>query len=243
MAYFDKREVKWRVMFQTNELPLTPTIIGCGKWIFLCALLLMYGWILLVFVLVNSINPVCVRASEWVSEYLCEYVCKSVCSRKCFTYICVWFPPLFFRAILLYYHELCSVLTELLFGRTSPPLFHHWVWCFKATTASTSIIQLGWHPPWSSSRGVWFWIVQTTLSLLKCNPKKKSKKLLDVAFLLLSCWKLLYHKHVFLFFSHFPRCFFSINLEKGTKIEEQHLPSAPEPQSPHIEIRTSKPPF
>lgn len=43
MAYFDKREVKSRVMFQTNKLPLTPTIIGCGKWIFLCALLLMYG--------------------------------------------------------------------------------------------------------------------------------------------------------------------------------------------------------
>lgn len=153
----------------------------------------MPEWILLVFVLVNSINPVFVRVFARI--YLCESL-----------------PP----AVLP--HDLCSVLTEPLFRRTSPPLCHHCAWCLEATTASTSIIQPGWHPPGCSCRGVSFWIVQPTFSLY-WNVTKKIKKVAWCG-ILLFFFEVLMLLNTCLFFSCFPRCFFNINPEKGMKVEK-----------------------
>lgn len=171
----------------------------------------MPGWILLVFVLVNSINPVFVRVFARI--YLCESL-----------------PP----AVLP--HDLCSVLTEPLFRRTSPPLCHHCAWCLEATTASTSIIQPGWHPPWCSCRGVSFWIFQPTFSLY-WNVTKKIKKVAWCGILLFFLKYLSYLIHVSVFLLFSKMLFQHKSWEGHESREEQHLPSTREPQSPYLDPR------
>lgn len=90
MLYFDERE---EMMIsnvedtclagevQMDKLPLTPSIVVCGKFTFCWCLFLMSGRILVDFVIVNSINPVCVRMRACLRDrgreriHLCESVC------------------------------------------------------------------------------------------------------------------------------------------------------------------------
>ena len=153
----------------------------------------MSEWILLVFVIVNSINPVGV----WERIYLCESLSLSVPGSVwgaqpfvSLMSVCDSFP-FFFRAFLLYCHTIYAPCWQNHCSGEHPLLCVIIVSDVWNTTTSTSIIHPDWHPPWSSCRGVSFWIVQPTFSFY-WTVTKKAKKVAWCSILLLF-WKLLYH--------------------------------------------------
>lgn len=105
----------------------------------------------------------------------------------------------------------CWVWIVWLSKTTLLPSCRPFPWCLEAIIASMSIIHYNWLQHWSFCRGMWLKIVLTYDLLNVCDYAKLCTTVMPILFDLLT--------NTISFFYICFRYFFSINPEKGTKVE------------------------